>query len=159
MPDIKNNNDHQFIKVYNRVKLDKNLDYLEKLILSEIISYQLQGKVFFKTNKSLAFEYGCSENTIQKRITKLQPLLVNETFYPQNPNGGRPPKRRKLLVKNLTYYVPKEIVTKLNIDVKSFKSFKEFMIWCNHTFNGDTALMANFITERPYIEKELGKIL
>lgn len=159
MPETRNDNSHQFIKVYNRVKIDKTLDYLEKLIFSEIISYQLQGKVFFKTNKSLAYEYGCSENTIQKRITNLQPLLYNEPFYPINPNGGRPPKRRKLVVKSLTDYVPQDILSNLNIDIKSFKTIREFMIWCNHTFGGDSLLIANFINSRPYIEKHLGKIL
>ena len=151
------NYDHQFTKIYKKVKADKNLNELQKLILSEIISYQMAGRYFYMTNKQLSYEFGCSEKRIQTAISKLNPLLNKGYTYPKRPEGGRPKRNRLLFVENLFNYVPIEILMEIDIDIKGFKDLKHFLVWAKCTFFLDEVIM-QYIKSKPYIEKHFGKI-
>lgn len=158
MPKDKTKNyDHQFTKIYKKVKADKNLNELQKLILSEIISYQMAGHYFYMTNKQLSYEFGCSEKRIQTAITKLNPKLNKTYTYPKRPEGGRPIRNRLLFVKNLFDYIPIVILMEIDIDVKSFKSLEHFLIWTQCTFLVNDVIK-EYVISKPYIERHFGKI-
>ncbi|WP_298238390.1 helix-turn-helix domain-containing protein [uncultured Algibacter sp.] len=157
MPENKKNYDHQFTKIYKKVKSAKNLSELEKLILSEIISYQMHGRYFYMTNDSLSLEFGCSPKRIQTAISNLNPILHKEHYYPVPPEGGRPKKRRKLLVKNLVGIIPQKVLLEMNIDIEEFKTIEDFIKWAKLTLV-TSELITAFLELNPIIEKKLGKI-
>ncbi len=117
----------------------------------------MQGRYFYMTNKSLSYEFGCSEKRIQTAITALNPILYKEYFYPISPEGGRPKKRRLLLVNNLHQYIPIEILIEIDIDIKSFKDLEDFLRWAKFTFTAD-GVIVEYVKSKPYIEKHFGKL-
>ena len=145
------NYDHQFTKIYKKVKADKNLNELQKLILSEIISYQMAGRYFYMTNKQLSYEFGCSEKRIQTAISSLNPLLHKYYRYPERPEGGGPKRNRVLQVINLFSYVPIELLFEMDIDIKSFDTLDKFIHWAKLTFAKDEVIQA-YIESKPYIK-------
>ena len=68
--------EHQdtFLRVYPRVLADTNLTLLQKLILSDIISFQLRGMTYFKSSSELAQQLGYSTKSIQSVFQQLAKL-------------------------------------------------------------------------------------
>jgi len=65
------------IRLFSRVLGDSELTPLQKIILSDVISYQIQGKRYFKTSKALSKELGnISKKTIQANFQ-----LLNQKGY------------------------------------------------------------------------------
>lgn len=65
------------IRLFTRVLGDSELTPLQKIILSDVISYQIQGKRYFKTSKALSKELGnISKKTIQANFQ-----LLNQKGY------------------------------------------------------------------------------
>ena len=142
--DTNKNYDHQFTKVYKKVKSNKTIKPLEKLILSEIISYQLQGKFFYMTNKSIGLEFGCSAKQAQTAMSRLDTYLDKQYYHPLNKESGKVVKRRKVLLSNLSEFVPPEILLDLKIDFKQYKNSQDFYNWGIKTF-GDEKLLEIFL--------------
>ncbi len=97
--------DHEtFLRIFYNVKRCKGMDWEEKIILSNFMSYQTNGKEFYQTDSHQASELGLSPAQISKYTSRLKERGEIETnmTYVENPNGGRP--------------VPKRYVTVLNMD-------------------------------------------
>lgn len=61
-----------FVRLFKRVMADRELTPLQKIILSDVISLQIQGKRYFKTSKALATELGnVTKKAIQDNFQKL----------------------------------------------------------------------------------------
>jgi len=70
-----------FLRVYPRVLSSEQLTLLEKLIISDIISYQLRGQSYFKTSSEVAKSFGdYSTKSIQTAFQKLSKMgvVINE---------------------------------------------------------------------------------
>lgn len=70
-----------FIRLFKRVMNDSELTPLQKIILSDVISLQIQGNRYFKTSKALAKELGnVAMKTIQDNFQKLNKMGYLDTF-------------------------------------------------------------------------------
>lgn len=70
---VKPNGHDNFVRLFKRVMANGELTPLQKIILSDVISLQIQGKRYFKTSKALAKELGgtVTKKTIQDNFQKL----------------------------------------------------------------------------------------
>ena len=69
-----------FIRLFKRVMSDTELTPLQKIILSDVISFQIQGKRYFKTSKAVAKELGnLKTKTIQDNFQKLNKMGYLDT--------------------------------------------------------------------------------
>lgn len=123
-------NDHQFIRMFNSVCLRDDLKLVDKYIICYVISYQLQGKPFYATNKHIGRICGCSETKISRTIGKLSSHF---NIIRQSTNG-KSNNRRFLEMKNLKDWVPYEITKDIKVDVTKFKTIGDFMNWANTVF-------------------------
>jgi hypothetical protein len=55
---VKPDGHDNFVRLFKRVMADSELTPLQKIILSDVISLQIQGKRYFKTSKALSTELG-----------------------------------------------------------------------------------------------------
>jgi hypothetical protein len=70
-----------FIRLFKRVMNDSELTPLQKIILSDVISLQIQGNRYFKTSKALAKELGnVAMKTIQDNFQKLNKMGYLDTI-------------------------------------------------------------------------------
>lgn len=91
-----NNNRNNFLALFNNIKKCKALDCKERLILSQIASFQIQGDMCDQTDSGMGSELGMSAAQIGKNISRLKKRgeIDVKTEHQPNPNGGRPiPKR------------------------------------------------------------------
>lgn len=98
----KNKNQDNFLRVFDNVKKSKKFKGLTKLLFSDILSFQLEGKVFKKMDKTIAYDYGISKYRAQKEIKLVKEsgeIDVRHEFIPKKP-GERPTKVRFLTVKD-----------------------------------------------------------
>jgi hypothetical protein len=137
-------NEGQFIRIFNNVRRNTELNSNSKLILSHIISYQMQGKEFFMSNKRIGYEYGFSESTAARAIKTLQPYLNKRKERVQLKGGGHVVTIRYLSVKNLNKWVatitpkPKQV----NMNYINTTTIDEFFDWANSTFKNKGYLEA-----------------
>lgn len=88
----KKNEKETFLKICNNVKRCKGMDWEEKVILSNHISFQTHGKEFYQTDSYQAKELGLSTAQISKYTSRLKERgeINTEMKYEVNPTGGRP---------------------------------------------------------------------
>lgn len=126
----------QFIRLFNNVRRHKEIQPLDKMILSHIISYQLQGKEFFMSNDGIAYEYGTSKSTAQRAIKRLEKYLNKRNIKIPSKDGGRLTPRRYLTVKNLSMWTSAPINIK-PMDFTQFKTLNEFLDWAGTNIGND----------------------
>ena len=69
---VKPDGHDNFVRLFKRVMANRELTPLQKIILSDVISLQIQGKRYFKTSKALATELGnVTKKAIQDNFQKL----------------------------------------------------------------------------------------
>jgi hypothetical protein len=69
---VKPDGHDNFVRLFKRVMANRELTPLQKIILSDIISLQIQGKRYFKTSKALSTELGnVTKKAIQDNFQKL----------------------------------------------------------------------------------------
>lgn len=102
---IEAQNEGQFIRLFNNVRRNTELNSKSKMILSHIISYQLQGKEFFMSNERIGYEHGFSTATAARAIKKLMPYLNKRKEYVQKNAGEQVVTIRYLSVKDLSKWV------------------------------------------------------
>jgi len=108
---IEAQNEGQFIRLFNNVRRNTEFSSNSKMILSHIISYQLQGKEFYMSNDRIGYEYGFSESTAARAIKKLEPYLNKRKEYVQQKAGEQVVTIRYLSVKDLSKWVPASVMT------------------------------------------------
>ena len=98
-----------FTRLFKNVKKNKELNWQEKAILSEIISYQLDGKLFKVKDLTLAIELGMDKGTISKLINRLfkKGLLDKTTVTFPSLEGGKPKRLRTVSVNNIDQWTEK----------------------------------------------------
>jgi hypothetical protein len=92
-----------FTRLFDQVKRNTEMTGNGKIIFTDILSFQLDGKEYKKTSKTIGFQCGISEAQAQKEITKLKSLEfveVDKYDYIVSPEGGKPKKIRHLKVVN-----------------------------------------------------------
>jgi|GEM_PF-5413474 hypothetical protein len=92
----KSNENTNFLMVLDNIKRCKGLDWKEKALLSNYISFLRDGKEFFQTDEFQAKELGLSPAQISKFTGRLKERgeIATDIKYVENANGGRPvPKR------------------------------------------------------------------
>ncbi len=91
---------NKFTRLFINVKRCKGLNWQEKAILSEIISYQLDGKPFKLKDITLALELAMDKGTVSKFINRLAKKgVLNKTTVPYlSPSGGKPKRLRTVTV-------------------------------------------------------------
>lgn len=98
-----------FTRLFDNVKACKDLNWQEKAIFSEIISYQLDGKPFKLKDITIAIELGMDKGTVSKFINRLYKKgLINKTTvsYPSH-EGGKPKRLRTITVNNIDQWIVK----------------------------------------------------
>jgi hypothetical protein len=82
----------KFLRVFPNVKRCKALDWEERIILSNHISFLIQGNEFYQTDSFQGMELGMSAAQISKYTGRLKErgLIETKLTYEENPKGGRP---------------------------------------------------------------------
>ncbi len=96
-------------RLFKNVKACKDLNWQEKAILSEIISYQLDEKPFKLKDITIAIELGMDKGTVSKFINRLYKKgLIDKTTvsYPSH-EGGKPKRLRTVSVINIEQWTEK----------------------------------------------------
>ena len=170
--DIQPQNEGQFIRLFNNVRRNTELNANSKMVLSHIISYQLQGKEFYMSNERIGYEYGFSESTAARAVKLLEPYLNNRKEYVQPKKGEKVKTIRCLSVKDLTKWVassvlsqtvvaPSEITPKVvrpNVmDFTKTKTMNEFLDLANTHFNEDGEL-ENILNSNDIVLKHFEKL-
>lgn len=108
-----------FIRLFKRVMNDSELTPLQKIILSDVISLQIQGKRYFKTSKALAKELGnVAMKTIQDNFQKLNKMGYLDTF-PFKPSPEETYSLREARVIDMERWISDEDTYKiLNLSTK-----------------------------------------
>jgi DNA-binding MarR family transcriptional regulator len=96
-------------RLFNNVKACTELNWQEKAILSEIISYQLNGDVFDVKDSTLSYRLGMDKGTISKFINRLHKKgLINKiTSSYQNQSGNKPKRLRTITVIDIELWTEK----------------------------------------------------
>ena len=81
-----------FLRIFPNIKRCKALDWEERAILSNYISFLIQGKEFYQTDSFQAKELGLSPAQVSKYTGRLKERGIIDTKldYEENTNGGRP---------------------------------------------------------------------
>ncbi|MBL0329099.1 MAG: hypothetical protein IPP64_06715 [Bacteroidetes bacterium] len=81
-----------FLKIPFNVKRCKDLDWEERVILSNYISYLVKGNEFYQTDSYQGRELGLSSAQISKYSNRLKERgeISTKMEFEENPNGGRP---------------------------------------------------------------------
>ncbi|WP_298341134.1 hypothetical protein [uncultured Algibacter sp.] len=108
--DIQARNEGQFIRLFNNVRRNTKLNAKSKMVLSHIISYQLQGKEFYMSNEGIGYEYGFSESTAARVVKLLEPYLNKRKEYVQLKKGEQVITIRYLSVKDLKKWVASSVI-------------------------------------------------
>lgn len=140
-----NQSESQFIRVFTNVRKNKDMNELDKLILSHIISFQMQGKSFYMTNKSLAKEYGTTIKRISDAVQRLKPYVSKQKRWIPNKEKGNVTVERTLIVKDLDYWVSKNEAKKTEepkFHFSQLKTFKEATQWLKETFKNPDEIEA-----------------
>lgn len=97
-------------RLFKAVKACTELNWQEKAILSEIISYQLNGDVFDVKDITLAYRLGMDKGTVSKFINRLHKKgLINKiTSSYQNQSGDKPKRLRTITVINIEQWTEKD---------------------------------------------------
>jgi hypothetical protein len=100
---------NDFTRLFDNVKMCTELNWQEKAILSEIISYQLDGKPFKLKDITLAYELGMDKGTISKFVNRLHKkgLLNKTTVSFPSLSGGKPKRLRTITVINIELWTEK----------------------------------------------------
>lgn len=120
---------NKFTRLFINVKRCKGLNWQEKAILSEIISYQLDGKQFKLKDITLALELAMDKGTVSKFINRLakKGVLSKTTIPYLSPDGGKPKRLRTVFVNDIESWTninrPVSVITtneeKLEADTKT----------------------------------------
>ena len=96
-------------RLFKKVKTCTELNWQEKAILSEIISYQLDGKPFKVKDITLAYELGMDKGTISKFVNRLHKkgLLNKTTVSFPSLSGGKPKRLRTITVIDIEQWTEK----------------------------------------------------
>jgi hypothetical protein len=116
----KTTKEETFLKICENVKRCKALDWIERIILSNYISFQRNGQEFYQTDLYQAKELGLSAAQISKYTGRLKEREIIETTidYIVNPSGGRPIPKRYVKVIDLDKWTEGKVVP----DVKKITS-------------------------------------
>lgn len=89
-----------FTRLFKNVKNCKDLCWQEKAILSEVLSYQLDGKEFKHKDMTLSKELGIDKGSVNKFINRLYKRRVFDkvTRPVLSPTGGKPKRQRTITV-------------------------------------------------------------
>lgn len=106
---------NNFTRLFKRVKSNKDLSAQEKLILSEIISYQLHGQPFKLKDATLSIELGMGSGAISKYVNRLYKRgIIDKSTVPFfSPTGGKPKRLRTIKVKNIEQWTSLKTDTKI----------------------------------------------
>ena len=146
----------QFIRLFNNVRTNTDIKPLGKMILSHIISYQLQGKEFFMSNEGIAYEYGTPIATVVREIKRLEKYLIKRKVKIPSKDGGRPSPRRYLKVMNLDAWTIIKPVKQQIVDYTQFKTPDAFFDWLNTNIGADK--IEQFIIDNETAYKHLEAI-
>lgn len=170
--DIQAQNEGQFIRLFNNVRRNTELNANSKMVLSHIISYQLQGKEFYMSNERIGYEYGFSESTAARAVKLLEPYLNNRKEYVQPEKGEKVKTIRYLSVKDLTKWVapsvlaptvvtPSEVIPKVArpnvMDFTKTKTMDEFLDLANNQFRNDGEFQL-FVAENEMLYQHFQKL-
>ena len=91
---------NNFTRLFKNVKNCKELNWQEKALLSEIISYQLDDKSFKQKDKTLSIELGMDKGSISKYINQLyrRGVIDKTTISFASHSGGKPKRQRTITV-------------------------------------------------------------
>lgn len=91
---------NNFTRLFKNVKKCKDLCWQEKAILSEILSYHLDGKPFKHKDLTLAIELGMDKGTISKFINRLHKrgVIGKVTVSFPSPSGGKHKRQRTVTI-------------------------------------------------------------
>jgi hypothetical protein len=126
-----------YLRIFNKVLAVENLSNLKKLILSDIISFQLDGKEYRRTSKSLAKMFGkYKKGTISKAFQEMfyEGYIVTTPYN----DGGSEYDLRNAVVIDIEKWVCKEDFlnqngySKMELKPKT----KEDSNWVQTKFNG-----------------------
>ncbi len=94
---------NKFTRLFKNVKNCKNLNWQEKAILSEIISYQLDGKPFKVKDLTLAYELAMDKGSVSKFIRQLslKKVITKNTVTYLSHSGGKPKRLRTIIVNEI----------------------------------------------------------
>ncbi len=97
---------NKFTRLFKNIKRCKELNWQEKAILSEIISYQLDGKPFKIKDKTLAIELAMDEGSVNKFINRLSKkgILDKVTVSFASLSGGKPKRLRTITVNEINQW-------------------------------------------------------
>ena len=81
-----------WIKLYYNVRRCKELDWEEKALLTNYLSFQMKGDEFFQTDSGQGRKLGLSTAQVSKYTSRLKERgeIETEMKYEVNPTGGRP---------------------------------------------------------------------
>ena len=98
-----------FTRLFKNVIKCKELNWQEKAILTEIISYQLNGDSFKVKDITLAIELGMDKGTISKFVNRLHKkgLLNKTTVSFASLSGGKPKRLRTITVIDIELWTEK----------------------------------------------------
>jgi hypothetical protein len=104
-----NEKEETFLRIFDNVKNCKGLDWEEKAIFSNHISYLINDKEFFQTDSFQAKELGLSPAQVSKYTGRLKEreLIDTRIEYVPNENGGRPIPKRYVTVIDINKWVVK----------------------------------------------------
>ena len=149
----KPNNEHQFIRMFNSVTQRTDIKLLDKFIICYIISYQLEGKNFFMSNKQIAYLTGVSESTVNRRIQFLKQFFNVK----HQSSGGKTNNRRFLSMKSLQDWLPLNVRLETRVDIYQFKSVRDFHNWWPSVFK-DTEEVGKYLERNQVLGNYLSKI-
>lgn len=123
----KTNKLEDFLLIHVNVKRCKALDWEERIILSNHISYLRNGQEFFQTDAFQAKELGLSAAQISKYTGRLKErgLIDTRMEYIPNPNGGRPIPKRYVTVIDMDKWITGDKVPAVNKIVSPTKKKQE----------------------------------
>lgn len=91
---------NKFTRLFKNVKNCKNLNWQEKAILSEIISYQLEQRPFKLKDLTIADKLALDKGSVSKFIRQLahKDVINKETITYVSDSGGKPKRLRTITV-------------------------------------------------------------
>jgi hypothetical protein len=118
---------NNFTRFFKNVKQCKELNWQEKALLSEMISYQLEGMPFKVKDKTLAVEVAMDKGSVSKFVNQLHKREVIDKTVESfaSPSGGKPKRLRTITVRDIDMWTKpnrKPVVKALELSLKKKKA-------------------------------------
>ncbi|OAB78769.1 helix-turn-helix domain-containing protein [Cochleicola gelatinilyticus] len=142
-----------FIKIPTELRKRKDLTTTHKVILGYLLSFQLNGKYCYQTQKEIAEELGTPFSTIKRNITQLEKKGIIKTDFVKNITQKKKQyKNRKATIYN-EFKIAQNEPSEIRKKTKSMKETStKIKIAQNEPF-GNT-IKQNTLTETEIIEKK-----